>query len=37
MLINARLENVKKALNCGEIEFGSGLHQEMGLPRPSEM
>jgi hypothetical protein len=29
MLRNARLENVKKALECGEIESGSGLHQEM--------
>ncbi|XP_066351423.1 uncharacterized protein [Miscanthus floridulus] len=33
MLRNARLENVKKALDYGEIESGTGLHQEMGLPR----
>jgi hypothetical protein len=36
MLRNARLENVKKALECGEIESGSGLHQEMGLARPGD-
>ncbi|XP_066384627.1 uncharacterized protein [Miscanthus floridulus] len=29
MLRNARLENVKKALECGELESGSGLNQEM--------
>ncbi|XP_066396254.1 uncharacterized protein [Miscanthus floridulus] len=36
MLRNARLENVKKALECGELESGSGLNQEMGLPRPGD-
>ena len=36
MLRNARLENVKKALECGEIESGTGLHQETGLPRPGD-
>jgi len=36
MLRNARLENVNKALECGELESGSGLNQEMGLPRPGE-
>ena len=36
MLRNARLENVKKALDCGEIVSGTGLHQEMGLPRPGD-
>ncbi|XP_066318666.1 uncharacterized protein [Miscanthus floridulus] len=36
MLQNARLENVKKALECGELESGSGLNQEMGLPRPGD-
>jgi hypothetical protein len=36
MLRNARLENVKKALDCDEIESGSGLHQEMGLPSPGD-
>jgi hypothetical protein len=33
MLRKARLENIKKALDCGELESGTGLHQEMGLPR----
>jgi len=36
MLRNARLENVKKSLQCGELEPGSGLNQEMGLPRPGD-
>jgi hypothetical protein len=36
MLRNARLENIMKALDCGELETGSGLNQEMGLPRPGE-
>ncbi|XP_066395765.1 uncharacterized protein [Miscanthus floridulus] len=36
MLRNARLENVKKALECGDLESGSGLNQEMGLPRPGD-
>ncbi|XP_066351634.1 uncharacterized protein [Miscanthus floridulus] len=36
MLRNARLENVKKSLQCGELESGSGLNQEMGLPRPGD-
>jgi hypothetical protein len=36
MLRNARLENLKKALDCGDLESGSGLHQEMGLPRPGD-
>jgi hypothetical protein len=36
MLRNARLENVNKALECGELESRSGLNQEMGLPRPGE-
>ncbi|XP_066382993.1 uncharacterized protein, partial [Miscanthus floridulus] len=36
MLRNARLENVKKALECGELESGSGLNQEMDLPRPGD-
>jgi hypothetical protein len=26
MLRNAKLENVKKTINCDEIESGSGLH-----------
>jgi hypothetical protein len=26
MLRNARLENVKKTINCDEIKSGSGLH-----------
>jgi hypothetical protein len=36
MLRTARLENIIKALECGQIESGSGLNQEMGLPRPGE-
>jgi len=36
MLRKARLENIKKALDCGEIESGTGLHQEMGLSRPGD-
>ncbi|XP_066323741.1 uncharacterized protein [Miscanthus floridulus] len=36
MLRNARLKNVNKSLQCGELESGSGLNQEMGLPRPSD-
>jgi hypothetical protein len=36
MLRNARLENIIKALECGQIESGSGLNQEMGLPRLGE-
>ncbi|PWZ39807.1 hypothetical protein Zm00014a_003413 [Zea mays] len=30
MLRTARLENIIKALECGQIESGSGLNQEMG-------
>jgi hypothetical protein len=36
MLRAARLENLMKSLECGELETGRGLHQEMGLPRPGE-
>ncbi|XP_066358501.1 uncharacterized protein [Miscanthus floridulus] len=36
MLRNARLENVKKSLQCGELDSGSGLNKEMGLPRPGD-
>ena len=36
MLRNARLEQITKTLDCGEIETGSGLNQEMGLPRPCD-
>jgi len=36
MLRNAGLENVKKSLQCGELKSGSGLNQEMGLPRPGD-
>nr|XP_034601283.1 uncharacterized protein LOC117861868 [Setaria viridis] len=36
VLRTARLENIKKALECGELESGSGLNQEMSLPRPGE-
>ncbi|XP_066333876.1 uncharacterized protein [Miscanthus floridulus] len=36
MLRNASLESVKKTLDCGEIKSRTGLHQEMGLPRPRD-
>ena len=36
MLRNVRLQNILKALECGELETGSGLNQEMGLARPGE-
>ncbi|KAG2579085.1 hypothetical protein PVAP13_6NG147903 [Panicum virgatum] len=36
MLRNAKLEQITKALDCGELESGSGLNQEMGLPRPGD-
>jgi len=36
MLRNARLESIKKALDCGELETRSVLNQEMGLPRPGD-
>ncbi|XP_004954797.1 uncharacterized protein LOC101785022 [Setaria italica] len=34
MLRNARLESITKALECGELNIGTGLNQEMGLARP---
>ncbi|WVZ55239.1 hypothetical protein U9M48_005925 [Paspalum notatum var. saurae] len=36
MLRNTRLENIMKAIDCGELQTGSGLNKEMGLPRPGE-
>ena len=36
MIRNARLESIRKALDCGELETGSGLNQEMVLPRPGD-
>ena len=36
MIRNARLHNIMKAIECGELETGTGLNQEMGLPRPGE-
>jgi len=36
MLRNARLEQITKALECGELDTRSGLNQEMGLPRQGE-
>jgi hypothetical protein len=36
MLQIARLESIIKALECGQIESGSGLNQEMGLSKPGE-
>ena len=36
MLRDARLHNIMKLLECGELQTGSGLNQEMGLPRPGD-
>jgi hypothetical protein len=36
MLRHHQYDNVMKALECGVLETGSGLNQEMGLPRPGE-
>jgi hypothetical protein len=36
MLRDTRLDNVMEAIYCGELQNGSGLYQEMGLPRPGE-
>ncbi|PVH64239.1 hypothetical protein PAHAL_2G220600 [Panicum hallii] len=36
MLRDARIENLMRALDCGELETGSGLNQEMGLARPGD-
>lgn len=36
MLRHQQYENVMKALECGILESGSGLNQEMGLPRPGD-
>ena len=36
MLQTVRLEIIIKSLECGQIESGSRLNQEMGLPRPGE-
>jgi hypothetical protein len=36
MLRNSRLEHITKALDCGELETGTRLNQEMGLPRPGD-
>ncbi|KAM3244191.1 hypothetical protein ACQJBY_055857 [Aegilops geniculata] len=36
MLRDARLQNILKLLECGELQTGSGLNQEMGLPRPGD-
>ena len=36
MLRDARLQNIMKLLECGELQTGSGLNQEMVLPRPSD-
>ncbi|XP_072147449.1 uncharacterized protein [Setaria viridis] len=36
MLRNARLESITKALECGELNIGTGLNQETGLARPGE-
>ena len=36
MLRDVRARKLKKALELGEIESGSGLNQEMGLARPGD-
>uniref|UniRef100_A0A8R7TBE8 DUF4371 domain-containing protein n=1 Tax=Triticum urartu TaxID=4572 RepID=A0A8R7TBE8_TRIUA len=36
MLRYARLHNIMKLLECGKLQTGSGLNQEMGLPRPGD-
>jgi len=36
MIRNSRLESVMKAIECEELETGSGLNQERGLPRPGD-
>ncbi|KAG2640464.1 hypothetical protein PVAP13_2KG357680 [Panicum virgatum] len=36
MIRNSRLESVMKAIECEELETGSGLNQERGLPRPDD-
>jgi len=36
MLRDVRAQKLKKALELGEIESGSGLYQEMGLARPGD-
>ena len=36
MLRDVRARKLKKALELGEIESGSGLNQEMRLARPSD-
>ncbi|PVH37084.1 hypothetical protein PAHAL_6G239300 [Panicum hallii] len=36
MIRDHQYDNVMKALQCGILESGSGLNQEMGLPRPGE-
>ena len=33
MIRNSRLESIMKAIECGELETGSGLNHERGLPR----
>ncbi|PUZ40404.1 hypothetical protein GQ55_9G421100 [Panicum hallii var. hallii] len=35
-MLRARIENLMRALDCGELETGSGLNQEMGLARPGD-
>jgi hypothetical protein len=37
MLQNGRLENIKKALDCSELETRNKLNQEISLPRPGEV
>jgi hypothetical protein len=36
MLQNFNLQNILKAIECGDIETGKGLNQDMRLARPSQ-
>jgi len=36
MIRNINLQNILKAIECGELQTGKGLNQEKGLARPGE-
>jgi hypothetical protein len=36
MLQNFNLQNILKAIECGDIDTGKGLNQELGLARPCQ-
>jgi hypothetical protein len=36
MLQNFNLQNILKAIECGAIDTGKGLNQDMGLARPCQ-